>query len=631
MSKVLLRLLRNTHKKNLITDSDKYIWCPMKSGVFAKSNYFKQMGCDGRNFFDIIRYVYATDRLADINFDVDKMKPWAQIMANFGDNDWWIRDFQQYVETKYKKYMKGFPSQKITDLTPGEYWCLDVFHRNSIIYDLIFNLMAFGEIKTAPKFDNNYIYFRSVRTTELDTAHSEKYVVKKSAHKTFFWLDVGTWSSPQSRKDENGSAMVGIMTPDEVALFDIYASKKEMSKCLKRRPVKGTMATNIGNTLKKLFGGGLVYYYDLTNHKNIKTPVSNDEVVFVIPDLHLHLFREYSADNFIEPWKNGRSLDGLVRSVFTVADHYSSQYKVNVIQVGDLYELWESAMLLLMALKPDWTSIFKSVGTARALGIPVDSKKLVNYLLRIQKDARDRGYDKIFSKSEIDNLSKLKWDDGKLKDVWKKMQHQIERRYPLMFQAKKTGRFDPDMNQVIIAGNHDSFLENPYTHELGVNNAVRLEHLHYNDEFNKPENMAAGQFMTALNLLAETLGLGDQAKALETSRRAQFAKDVAGINWGRHKAGKKPYELIITGHTHRAYAGIIRMKQSKTELSYSVDTKYEHHWQKERTTKQTTNVLGLAMANRSALLGGISALRWRGLGSVIRLALGANQESKPFK
>ncbi len=353
--------------------------------------------------------------------------------------------------------------------------------------------------------------------------------------------------------------------------------------------------------------------------------------MFVIPDLHLHLYREYSADNFIEPWKGGRSLDLLVRSVFTVADKYSSDYAVKVVQVGDLYELWESAMLLLIALKPDWTGIIKSVGTAKALGFPVDSKKLVSYILKLQKDSKDRKYDEIFSKTELENLSKLKWDDGQLKDVWKKMQQEIEKRYPQMFQAKKTGRFDPDMNQVIIAGNHDSFLGNPYTHELGVNKAVRFEHLHYNDEFNKPENMAAGQFMTALNLLAETLGLGDQAKALETSRRSQFVKDVARINWGRHKAGKNPYELIITGHTHRAYAGIIDMKLSKTELSYSIDTKYEQHWQKERTTKQTTDVLGLAMANRSALLGGISALRWRGLGSVIRLAMGANQESKPFK
>jgi hypothetical protein len=77
------------------------------------------------------------------------------------------------------------------------------------------------------------------------------------------------------------------------------------------------------------------------------------------------------------------------------------------------------------------------------------------------------------------------------------------------------------------------------------------------------------------------------------------------------------------------------MKQSKTELSYSIDTKYEQHWQKESSTKQKTDVLGLIVSNRSTLLGGISALRWRGIGAVLRLAVllatDSVPDSRPFK
>jgi hypothetical protein len=206
----------------------------MKSGVFAKSNYFKQMGCDGRDFRSILQYVYAENRLADKNFDLPMMKKWAEIIWQLPDNDWFVRDFQQFVEDKYKKYLKKFPESGQLGLAPDEFMSLSIFHTDSRMENLIFNLMAFGRIKTNSKFDNNYIYFRSVRSSELDTAHKTKYVVKKSLSKTFFWLDVGTWSSPQSRKDENGSAMIGIMTPDEVALFDIKKTFRWWSGVLLR-------------------------------------------------------------------------------------------------------------------------------------------------------------------------------------------------------------------------------------------------------------------------------------------------------------------------------------------------------------------------------------------------------------
>ena len=132
MSKVLLRLLRNTHKKNLITDSDKFIWCPMKSGVFAKSGYFKQMGCDGRDFRSILQYVYAENRLADKNFDLPMMKKWAEIIWQLPDNDWFVRDFQQFVEDKYKKYLKKFPESGRLGLTPDEFMSLSIFHTHFI-------------------------------------------------------------------------------------------------------------------------------------------------------------------------------------------------------------------------------------------------------------------------------------------------------------------------------------------------------------------------------------------------------------------------------------------------------------------------------------------------------------------
>ena len=85
------------------------------------------------------------------------------------------------------------------------------------------------------------------------------------------------------------------------------------------------------------------------------------------------------------------------------------------------------------------------------------------------------------------------------------------------------------------------FLDQKYAIKKGINDVIRFEHLHYNDEYNKPSNMRAGQFMTILNLIAETEGIGNKAKALEVSRRTQFLTDIVEINFQKYK---KSWQLI---------------------------------------------------------------------------------------
>ena len=400
----------------------------------------------------------------------------------------------------------------------------------------------------------------------------------------------------------------------------------------------GTLTDQISKSLgERLEGeGGLVFYQDLKQIQPIKTPVLNNEVIFVIPDLHLHLFKGSLADNFQQPKSGG--LDQILAAVLQVVEDYGSKVKVRIIQVGDLYELWESAMLLCIGLNPDWDCVketykrsliaYLAIQAHALLPIePPDEEEMVKYIKSIEAEVKGRKLDKIFSQSELNKL-RLPWTivngdkvetNPATKDVWKKIQKEIEKVHQYFFEESTTGKFSfpvlgNQIDQTIIAGNHDSFLGHVEVHEEGINNVIRFEHLHYNDLYNKPSNMEAGQFFTILNLIAETKGIGDQAKALEGSKRPDFLKDVATVNWERYKAGKSMYDLIITGHTHRAYAQLIRLKLSHSQFtveSDSGDVKYDQGWPTPGM-HQYLGALKLIGENQNALLGGMAAMGWRG-------------------
>jgi len=635
LSDVYLRLLKETHKGNLVIEGY-YVWCPIRVGDFAKRRH---MGKDGRRLDKIIQYVYAQRRLFDKNFSIHDAINWSEILLDFDENEWLRGNLENYVKKKYEKYLEEWPNDSTGGLSFAEVMALNVFHDDRDLENLIKSLIGYGVLSTQSDWDSNYIYFRSVKTSELGLENLKKYVVKKSDYKWFFWMDVGAWSS--------NSAVVGIVTPHEVAMYDIYSSKN----C--SRPASGTLAAQILNSLGEVLPGGTVFYQNLKNIKPIKTPVTNDEVIFVIPDLHLHLFKGFTADNFKQPGSGEKPLDEILATVLSVIDKYTSKVSLRIVQVGDFYELWESAMLLCIGLNPDWDfveltyltahSLWSQLPLALKLAIkPPNKKEMIKYINAMKAEAKRRKLDEVFSKPELDKL-RLPWTVGKgenvktnaqLKDVWKEIQKETEKLHQALFKKATKGKFNIDCNQTIIAGNHDSFLGHVFAHEDGINKVIRFEHLHYNDPYNKPSNMKAGQFMTILNLIAETLGFGDKVKALETSRRPDFLRDVATINWERCKKGKPMYDLIITGHTHRAYAQVVRMKLSQSALTIEPTTgnvRYDQGWPKATSKYQKAEILMLARKNLNAILGGMAAMGWRGFPTALCLWVFGVDPSKPFQ
>ncbi len=634
MSDVYLRLLKETHKGNLMIEGY-YVWCPIRVGDFAKRRH---MGKDGRRLDKIIQYVYAERRLLDKNFSIHDAIKWSEILLEFDENKWLNGNLENYVTKKYEKYLEEWPKESTGGLGFAEVMALNVFHDDRDMENLINSLIGYGVLKTQLDWDSNYIYFRSVKTSELGLENLKKYVVKKSDYKWFFWMDVGAWSPH--------SAVVGIVTPHEVAMYDIYGTKN----C--KRPATGTLAAQILNSFEAVLPGGPIFYQNLRNIEPIKTPVTNDEVIFVVPDLHLHLFKGFTVDNFKQPGSGEKPLDQMLAKVLSVIDKYKSEVTLRIIQVGDLYELWESAMLLCIGLNPDWDFVELTYLTAQGLWSqlplilkplikPPSKKEMIKYIDVMKAEAKRRKLHKIFSKPELDKL-RLPWTVGKgdkvktnneIKDVWKKMRKEIEKLHQVLFRKATMGKFNIWGNQTIISGNHDSFLGHVFAHEEGINDIIRFEHLHYNDPYNKPSNMKAGQFMTILNLIAETLGFGDKVKALETSRRPDFLKDVATINWERYKKGKPMYDLIITGHTHRAYARLIRMKLSKSAVTIETttgDVRYDQGWPKETSKYQKAEILKLARKNLNAILGGMAAMGWRGFPTAFCLWVFGVDPSKPF-
>jgi hypothetical protein len=658
---VFSRLLIGTYRKRVITGDDTFLWCPIRSGDFTGLSEFGEPGVDGRCFRDIIKYIYAPGSLLDKNFQLSDIQYWAEILLKFPDNQWLKEDFEIQVKgmlkdsdtftdstnnvdiDKFDAYCRKLETQNQKDriLNAWEIQFLATYKMGHETNDeLLINMAKIGRLKTNPSHDSSYIYFRSVKISERELRTNKKFVVKSSTDKTFFWLDVGAWSSPQKPNDLNGNAPIGIITPHEVALYNIYGNKAEISKC--RRPTPGSLGADVLGSLSGVFGGGATFYKDLRAIPDMgpAIPLMEHGLIFVIPDLHLHLFREKSVDNFIEPWQDGKSLETLLQSVLAVARNFNDKkgIPVSIVQIGDLYDLWESAWYLLLALNAQdgsssWLKHVFNVqdprpSFPRELAFRVldllgsDYRKRWNayekdvekYFSTLHDIAVNRQYDTTFPQNELRELAKNPWKDKSLEEIWKKMQKEIEKQYPLLFSTvEKNGEegiFAKDWFTKRVKGNHDSYLGNKDFVELGLNNSIRLEHLDYDDPFNKPQTEAVGIFITLLNMFFETRLSGDQAKALETSRRDSFIRAVAQRNFIKYSKEESMYDLIVTGHTHRAYAGAITMKQSKSEFNYECSCKYDQGWQKEWSSGQDRELLRLAVTHGNPLGGVISNVRW---------------------
>jgi UDP-2,3-diacylglucosamine pyrophosphatase LpxH len=628
----------------------------------------KRLGMgSGRCLFDIIKYVYFEDNSRKKSFSVSDAIKWSEVLLEFDENKWLLSSLKNILEENLKKYDRQYEEYVSTnditkllfgDLSASEVSLIKDYHEDKKNKsDLLYALIGHGLSETKTDWDNNYIYFRAETVSGISAENKKQCKVKKSKWQAFLWMDVGAWSPH--------SAVVGIVTQDEIAMYDVYGSRKNIKTV--KRPAKGTLADQILESLSKAFSGGrTVFYQNLRNV--IKTPVTKkNEIIFVLPDLHLHLFKGFKADNF-KQHGSSKPLDEMLAKALSVINHWSSQKSVKIVQVGDLYELWESAMLLCIGLNPDMECVkwaakaaqlaHKNFNTLtqpplfatlfKQLPNSAHIDKMKKYIKSIEAEAKRRKLHKIFEKTELAKLRRpwaiIKGDkvetNAEIKDVWKQIQKEIEKLHQVLFKKASRGKLNTSANQTLLAGNHDSFIDHIYVLEGGISNVIRFEHLHYNDQYNKPSNMRAGQFFTILNLIAETLGFGDQIKALETSRRDMFFEDVAAINWYRYKEDKPMYELIITGHTHRAYAQYIKLKLSKSKFKPVASIElYNEGWSKKTTIYQKYNAMMFVIKNLDSLLAGIAAMGWRGLVTTLYLELAKlipgpqfpiEKRSKPF-
>jgi hypothetical protein len=266
-------------------------------------------------------------------------------------------------------------------------------------------------------------------------------------------------------------------------------------------------------------------------------------------------------------------------SLFDYLADFTSSHPVRLIQVGDLYELWESALVLLFANDDKLVDAFGTIGFERHL--------LIRYREAIVRDIRRRGLDKVFSAADLKSLERQPWDSPTLKPVWQKMKDAIQRAHRITdVHGQDAGLFKNDghinadlLDWTHIGGNHDSFISDVTPRAFGTNKAVWVEHGHLRDPKNCPTNVSEGIFWTGANVIAEIKNVGDQAKGLESNRRPLFQGNAASTAENRAFRDKgRPYSVIVNGHTHRSYAALLTVRRDLPRDYEPIAVLYDQGW-----------------------------------------------------
>ncbi len=324
----------------------------------------------------------------------------------------------------------------------------------------------------------------------------------------------------------------------------------------------------------------LLYSISLTDEYEKECLTKADEIIVVFPDWHLHSRKESLMDNFVvcDKWapertryfgkkikkrKKGCSLERPLSKLLSNILKHKEAYpglKIDVIQAGDLYELWETNWI------NRYTTAYK---TAKSQG---DRDKLL-----------DEGRDSILKLLKQSKIWGVKPNSPPPYNAFKKfgcenpyrLRYSIEQNYLKLFglfndHRTKLRGWGVEIPFHFIQGNHDNLLYWRAPEYLarkkpqGIwarktpsgKGIIHVEHGHFADPLNF-KNWLYGYDVTSLNVMAEVLGRGAWAKSktppiseMRISNYFPYSSYVAA--WYRRRK-KKNLAVFCMAHTHQPY------------------------------------------------------------------------------
>lgn len=592
------KLLRLAADRNYVVADDGLVWCPVSVAKDAR----RLLRPGDVSLRAVIMELYLPGIQDDIPVPLSSL---LSRIIDFRDNAWLHDACERMVRGRLDVYAKNRGA-----LLPDERDYFDLYRQGALSSDeLLHGLTTFDYLRIPQGDTDSYFFvpvgvpadssgprFRVPRSGASQSTHTVN--TNRSQH--FLYVDVGAWSGSRNAAG-TGQAPFGLVSPDEVAIWDMMAPPSRV-----RLPDTNGIAAEFLKQYGEVLNGSLVFYarffgdhfemYERGLRRrfqySVPIPFTADSLMVLIPDLHLHMFPDSAADNFLDPGRGGASLATYLVSVLDYAASFSRAHPVELYQLGDCYELWESALLLCFAEGQGLASYFTGIGSALAL----PQRLIADYRDSLRRDIEKRGLDKIFSQQDVQALETQKWNAPGLRPVWKRIQRCIQQAHRFKEIApagwsnrgifRPDGRLDVDLpDWTIVGGNHDSFVTNVTPIRRGVNDAVFMEHGHLRDDKNCPEKILSGIFFTGLNAVAELKGVGDQIKSFEASRRELFQKNAGSVNAQpdypyRKPAGAGPghYSLVITGHTHRQYVSLLSLDSRAPTSVHQTHVLHEQKW-----------------------------------------------------
>ena len=271
-------------------------------------------------------------------------------------------------------------------------------------------------------------------------------------------------------------------------------------------------------------------------------------LLIIIPDLHLHFFKNTCWDNFIEV--RNRERYSLEKNFLTFLNCIQ-QFKedggspVLVVQVGDLYEIWESQYL-------------------------IDKLKEVQHVKNWAEEIAklwDLDFDK-YIYEDIDIKNRIMSGEGKLgfSVIFKKISQLKERGIEFVYAL---GNHDADLHKTdkdkeLYGGDPKKYSEKllgRWKDQAG-GMYMHLEHGHFIDDPNC-KNESLGRIVTKTLTNFEEFGLGDWARDKATPLQSLWDRfrgeeELTRKSWKKYSINLwKKYEyklhLFVMGHTHKPY------------------------------------------------------------------------------
>ena len=435
------------------------------------------------------------------------------------------------------------------------------------------------------------------------------------------YLDAGAW---QSRETGFPSMDFAVIEHNFIALCSYFFGENKASTISSPKSfdyLKSNTCIVLTEILRhKLFGAGMknlnpnpaattLFIRKYLVFEDLALLDTKNKIILMVPDLHLHYFKNTLCDNFITWYeekldastnkfhyvklKNRRSMESDFCNFLKGIEAYQKQGgDVSTRFLGDLYEMWETdALVNAFCIRHNSDSAYKTVDALiEWLCDNYHGTGVISDFLRDIKAFK-------FSKNPLDTelssrLNKLKEDKNLVENLFfdpddsagvieqkaKFMAGKIRDQYKSVDGEKMFDIYDRINWKRILYGNHDNFfnlssceplstfllgdLEIPLLNpnESNKNCEMLYAHGHEFDSFNNDKACGSGYLITFLLALLEAKKAGDLLKNYEGrfrqgDIRIEYMKGIAKIffNWDVKKAAGSKNKIIAVAHTHIPY------------------------------------------------------------------------------